>query len=200
MNTTRAAARILPIAARCDTPAPAATDLAHALLENGWTLSGVAVRTIHTARLTDASGLTIAVSSEAGDVRLDFNSEGRYLTEGVSRPAWYAEATAELPVEVLAAVVSANVVAFGDDREVGDVLTDAGWRQPYPGEPKWIGFDGAREVRCIDHELEATDLPWEIRQRAGRRVTIHASADTPAAVIAALALTQPTAHTTTGTG
>lgn len=189
MSTTPTAARTLPAATRCDTPAPAATDLAHALLENGWTLSGVAVRTIHTARLTDASGLTVAVSSEAGDVRLDFKSEGRYLAEGLSRPAWYAEATADLPVEVLAAVASANVAAFGDYREVGDVLTDAGWHQPHPGEPHWIGFDGAREVRWIDDEVETTTLPWEIRHRAGRPITVYASADTPPALIAAFALT-----------
>ena len=194
MNTTRTAARALLAAARRDTPAPAATDLAHALLESGWTLSGVAVRTIHTARLTDASGLTVAVSSEAGDVRMDFNSESRYLTKGLSRPAWYAEATSDLPVEVLAAVASANVAAFGDDREVGNVLTDAGWHRPYPGESKWIGFDGAREVCCIDDELEVTDLPWEIRHRAGRPITVYASADTPPALIAAFALTHTDAR------
>lgn len=180
--------------ARRDFPSPSATALARAMLDNGWHLAGAAVRIIHTARLADASGLTVAVSSEAGDVRLDFTSEGRYLAEGLSRPAWYAEATADLPIEVLAAVTSANVAAFGDDREVGDVLTDAGWRQPYPDEHTWIGFDGAREVCCIDDELEATDLPWEIRHRAGRPVTVYASADTPPAVIAAFALTHTDAR------
>lgn len=194
MNTTRAVARTAPSAAHCDTPAPAATNLAHALLESGWTLRGVAVRTIHTTRLTDDSGLTVAVSSEAGDVRLDFNSEGRYLAEGLSRPAWYAEATTDLPVEVLAAVTSANVAAFGDDREVGDVLTEAGWHQPHPGEPTWIGFDGAREVCRIDDELQATDLPWQIRHRAEHPITVHACADTPPALIAAFALTRTDAR------
>ena len=164
------------------------------MLDNGWTLTGANVRIIHTARLTDASGLTVAVSSEAGNVRLDFYSEGRYLAEGLSRPAWYAEATADLPIEVLAAVTSANVAAFGDDREVGGVLADAGWRQPHPGEPKWIDPGGAREVCCIDDEFEATDLPWEIRHRAGRPVTVYASADTPPALIAAFALTRTDAR------
>ena len=199
MNTIRVASRTVSTAGRCDTPAPAAADLAHALLEGGWTLSGVAVRVVHTARLMDDSGLAVAVSSEAGNVRLDFDSEGRYMADGLSRPAWHAEATADLPIEVLAAVTSANVAAFGDDREVGDVLLEAGWHQPYPGESRWIGFDGARDVCCIDDELEATDLPWEIRYRAGRPITVYASADTPAALIAAFALTTAPAHPVTPT-
>jgi len=185
---------------RDDAPAPAATDLAHNMLTNGWTLTGATVRVIHTAHLTDDAGLTIAVSSEAGKVRLDFDSEYRYFGDGLSRMAWHAEASRELPVEVLAAVTSANTAASDEDpTEVGNQLTAAGWSQPYPTEQKWISPAQDREVLLIDDELEDTPLPWQIRHKAGRPVTIHASADTPAAVIGALALTTTPAHTATRT-
>ena len=176
--------------ARRDIPAPAATDLAHNMLNNGWTLTGATVRIIHTAHLTDDSGLTIAVSSEAGKVRLDFYSEYRRLGGYLSRLAWHAEASHELPVEVLAAVTSANTAASDDDpTEVDDQLTTAGWSRASLLERKWISPNGDREVVFIDDELENTPLPWQIRHKAGRPVTIHASDDTPAAVIVAFALT-----------
>lgn len=166
-------------------PASAATKLAHSMLNNGWTLTGATVRVIHTAHLTDDAGLTIAVSSEAGKVRLDFDSEYRYP----ARLAWHAEATRELPVEVLAAVTSANTVASVDDpTEVADHLTAAGWSQPHPLDQRWLSPDKDCEVMFVG-ELENTPLPWQIHHKAGRPVTIHASEDTPAAVIAALAIT-----------
>ncbi|WP_194925816.1 hypothetical protein [Catenulispora pinisilvae] len=184
---------------RRDVPSPSATALARALLDNGWQLASVAVRVIHIASLTDGSGLTVAVSSEAGRVRLDFDSEYRYLRDGLSRLAWHAEASRELSIEVLAAVTSANTAATVDDpTEVADQLTTAGWSQPYPLEQKWISPDQDREVVFIDDELEDTPLPWEVRCKAGRPITIHASADTPAAVIVALALTTAPAHAATG--
>ena len=170
-------------------PSPSATALARAMLDTGWRLAGAAVRVIHTASLADGSGLTVAVSSEAGKVRLDFDSEYRYLACGLSRQPWHAEATGELPVEVLAAVTSANILASDDDpTEVDDVLTAAGWSRPYSLDRKWISPDEDREVLFID-ELEDTPLPWEVRHKAGRPVTVYASADTPPGVIAALALT-----------
>jgi hypothetical protein len=187
-------------ARRDDAPAPAATDLAHTMLNNGWTLTSATVRVIHTAHLTDDAGLTIAVSSEAGKVRLDFDSEYRFLSGGLSRMAWHAEATRELSVEVLAAVTSANTAASDEDpTEVGNQLTAAGWSQPYPLEQKWISPDQDREVLLIDDELEDTPLPWQISHKVGRPVTIHASEDTPAAVIVALALTTAPAHIATST-
>jgi hypothetical protein len=191
MNSNCSAAG--PITSRADrnAPAPAATDLAHDMLNSGWTFTSATVSIIHTARLTDDSGLTIAVSSEAGKVRLDFDSEYRRLDGYLSRLAWHAEATRELPVEVLAAVTSANTVANDEDpTDVGELLTTAGWSQPYPGERKWISPDQNREVRFFDDELEDTALPWQIRREAGRPVTVDASADTPATVIVALALTE----------
>ena len=185
---------------RRDFPSPSATALAHALLDTGWHLAGAAVRVIHTAALTDDSGLTIAISSEAGRVRLDLDSEHRYLADGLSRQPWHAEATGELPVEILAAVTSANTAASDDDpTEVTDQLTAAGWSQPHWLSRKWVSPDENREVTFNDHELENTTLPWQIRHKAGHPVTIHASADTPAAVIAALALTTTPAQTAIGT-
>lgn len=176
--------------ARRDTPAPAATDLAHNMLNNGWSLTGATVRVIHTAHLTDDSGLTVKVSSEAGKVRLDFHSEYRHLGGYLSRPAWHAEASRELPVEILAAVTSANIVASDDDpTEVDDQLTAAGWSRPSPWERTWVSPNEDRAVLLIDDELEDTPLPWQIRHKAGRPVTIRASDDTPAAVIVAFALT-----------
>lgn len=120
--------------------------------DTGWHLAGASVRVIHIATLADDSGLTIAVSSEAGKVRLNFDSEYRYLVCGLSRQPWHTEATREPPVEILAAVTSANIIASDD-------------------------------------ELEDTPLPWEVRHKAGRPVTVYASVDTPPGVIAALALT-----------
>ena len=173
-----------------DTPAPAATNLAHNMLNNGWTLTGATVRVIHTAHLTDDSGLTIAVSSEAGKVRLDFDSEYRHLGGYLSRSAWHAEASRELPIEVLAAITSANTAASDEDpTEVHDQLTAAGWSQPSLFEQRWISPGQDREVMLINDLLEDTTLPWQIRYKAGRPVTIHASDDTPAAVIVAFALT-----------
>jgi len=170
---------------RREAPASAATDLAHDMLDNGWTLTGATVRVIHAAHLADGSGLTVEVSSEAGQVRVAFDSEYRYP----ARLAWRAEATCELPVEILAAVTSANTVASVEDpTEVDDHLTAAGWSQPYLLDQKWVSPDKDREVTFIG-ELENTPLPWQIRRKAGHPVTIHASEDTPAAVIAALALT-----------
>ena len=172
-------------------PSPSATALARAMLDTGWCLAGVAVRVIHTASLTDGSGLTVAVSSEAGKVRLHFDSEYRYLTRDMSRQSWHAEATREVPVEVLAAVTSANVIASDEDPiEVADLLTAAGWSRPYSLDQKWITPDGDREVFFIDDELQDTPLPWEVRHKAGHPVTVYASGDTPSAVIAAFALTQ----------
>lgn len=131
------------------------------------------------------------MSAEAGAVRLDFDSEYRNLGGYLSRLAWHAEATRELPVEVLAAVASANAAASDDDpTDVGEMLTAAGWSQPYPDDRSWISPDEAREVQFIDDELVDTALPWLIRWKAGRPVTIDASADTPAAVIVAFALTE----------
>ena len=171
-------------------PSQSATALARAMLDTGWRLAGAAVRVIHTASLADGSGLTVAVSSEAGEVRLDFDSEYRYLACGLSRQPWHAEATGELPVEVLAAVTSANILASDDDpTEVDDVLTAAGWSRPYSPDRKWISPEEDREVVFIDDELEDTPLPWEVRHKAGRPVTVYASVDTPPGVIAALALT-----------
>jgi len=174
-----------------DAPVLAAADLAQALLDAGWTLTGTAVRVIHTARLGGDAGLTVAVSSEAGKVRLDFDSEYRNLGGYLSRLAWHAEATRELPVEVLAAVASANAAASDDDpTDVGEMLTAAGWSQPYPSDRSWISPDEGREVHFIDDELVDTTLPWLIRCKAGRPVTVDASVDTPAAVIVAFALTE----------
>ncbi|MEY9859779.1 hypothetical protein ABH935_005412 [Catenulispora sp. GAS73] len=188
-NCTTAAGPIASAAGR-NAPAPAATDLAHDMLNSGWTFASATVRVIHTARLTDGSGLTVAVSSEAGKVRLDFNSEYRRLDGYLSRPAWHAEATRELPVEALAAVASANAVANDEDpTDLGEVLTAAGWSQPHPSERKWISPDQDREVMLFDDQLEDNALPWRIRRTAGRPVTVHASDDTPTAVILALALT-----------
>ena len=195
MNTTRVPAHTAPATARCDTPAPAATDLAHNMLSTGWTLTGATVRVIHTAHLTDDSGLTVAVSSEAGKVCLNFDSEYRDLGGYLSRSAWHAKASRELPVEILAAVASANTAASDEDpTEIGETLTAAGWSQPSPYESKWISPGGNREVILIDDELESTLLPWQVRCKAGRPVTINASDDTPAAVIVAFALTHTDAR------
>lgn len=176
---------------RRDAPARAATDLAHNMLRHGWALTGATVRVIHTAHLTNDSGLTIAVSSEAGKVRLDFHSEYRRLDGYLSRLAWHAEADRELPVEVLAAVSSANTASSDKDpTDVGETLTAAGWSQPSPSDCRWVSPYGDREVAFIDDELEAPPLPWQVGHKAGWPVTIHASDDTPAAVIIALALTE----------
>jgi hypothetical protein len=174
--------------ARHDGPAPAATDLAQGMLENGWILSGVAVRVIHTAALTDDSGLTIAVSSEAGKIRLDFTSEHQFLAGGLSRQAWHAEATGELPVEVLAAVSSANTAASDDDIFVGDLLIAAGWKEC---ETEWTSPDKTGLVFHLNPD-EGADLPWQIQHTSGRPVTIRMSEDTPSSVIAAFALTDAT--------
>jgi hypothetical protein len=182
-------------AGRDDAPALAATDLAHKMLNNGWTLTGATVRVIHTAHLADDSGLTVAVLSEAGKVRLDFDSEYRRLGGYLARMAWHAEATRELPVEVLAAVTSANTIANDDDpTDVTETLTAAGWSRPYATDRKWISPNEDREVVFLDDEIEDAPLPWEIRHKAGRPVTIRADADTPAAVIIALALTDAAAR------
>jgi len=174
-----------------DAPVLAAADLAQALLDAGWTLTGTAVRVIHTARLGGDAGLTVAVSSEAGKIRLDFDSEYRNLGGYLSRLAWHAEATRELPVEVLAAVASANAAASDDDpTDVGEMLTAAGWSQLHSDDRSWTSPDETREVQFIDDELVDTTLPWSIRCEAGRPVTIDASADTPAAVIVAFAVTE----------
>lgn len=160
------------------------------MLSNGWSLTGAAVRVIHTAQLSDDTGLSVAVSSEAGEVRLGFSAEYRRLGDCLPCHVWHAEATRELPVEVLAAVSSANAATSDDDpTEVADELTVAGWSQPYPPERKWISPCRDREVVFIDDELDDTPLPWQIRRKAGRPVTIHATDGTPAAVIVALALT-----------
>ena len=193
MSTTNRPASMNPTKAevRRDAPASAAADLAQGLLDAGWTLTGTAVRVIHTAHLGGDAGLTVAVSSEAGKVRLDFDSEYRRFGGYLSRSAWHAEATREMPVEVLAAVASANAAASDDDpTDVGEMLTAAGWSQPYPSDPSWISPDEDREVQFIDDEFVDTTLPWLIRWKAGRPVTIGASADTPAAVIVAFALTE----------
>jgi hypothetical protein len=170
-------------------PATAAADLARSLHDSGWILTGAAVRTIHTACLTDASGLTVGVSSEAGQTSLDFESEYRAHRD-TRRQAWYGHATRELPAEVLAAVASANAIAFDDDEtEVGELLTAAGWSRPHPHDHQWTSPDQTREVVFIDDELEYTDLPWRIRWLTDRPAAVSASQDAPAQIIAAFALT-----------
>lgn len=188
--TTPRSIRAVP---RTFEPAPAAAHLARVLLDNDWTLSGVEVRVIHNASLTDHSGLTITVSSEAGQARLDFYSEYRRIDDHLTRQPWHAQATRELPVEILASITSANTIASDDDpTDLHETLTAAGWSRPYPLEQKWISPGQDREVVFIDDEIEDTPLPWQIRHTAGRPVTFHASEDTPTAVILAVALTDLT--------
>jgi hypothetical protein len=177
--------------ARADLGGDAAL-LASSLDTNGWIQTGARVRTIHTVCYTDASGLTVALSCENGTTRLDFESEYRAV-DGGRRYAWYGEATRELPAEVLAAVASANAIAFdagqGDEPQVRDLLSAAGWQQPDPEEQAWLSPDGTREVEFIDDECVSTDLPWRVRHTVGRPVAVSACEDTPAQVIAAFALT-----------
>lgn len=174
-----------------DAPALSAVCLAHTMLDTGWTLAAASVRVVHTASLADGSGLTVAISAEAGRVRLGFTSEYRE-SEGLRRLSWIAESDRELPGEVLAAVASANNISFddGDDGPtVEDLLNSAGWHRHHPDEDAWLSPDGTREVVLLDEDLEYTDLPWEIRRRAGTPVTIRTCTSTPALVIAAFALT-----------
>lgn len=179
----------MPIATSTHRDDVADAHLARTLHDSGWILTGAVVRTIHTICLTDDSGLTVGVSSEAGQVSLDFESEYRARGDA-RRQAWYGHATRDLPAEVLAAVASANAIAYGDDQpEVGELLIAAGWSRPHPQDLKWTRPDQTREVVLIDDELELTDLPWRIRYLTDRPATVSASEGTPAQVIAAFALT-----------
>jgi hypothetical protein len=178
---------------RRDFPSPTATALARTLLDTGWHLSGAAVRVIHTAALADESGLTIALTSEAGKVRLDFDA-----APGGCRASWRATSDAALPVEILAAVSAANRSAADRDATtraeatVGDVLTDAGWRRV--GTDHWASSTAKAHVYRIHEGLDDSDaLCWRIR-RPGLSAVICASDDIPPTVIAAFALTEAPAR------
>lgn len=167
-----------------------AADLARTLHRSGWSLTGASVRVIHTARLSDESGLNVTISSEAGRVRLDFDSEYRHMDGVGSRSAWHAQTTGALSGPVLAAVASANVIAFDgtDGAEIAELLAAGGWQRSNTLERAWASPDSTREVVRED-EITTTELPWEIRFRSGPPLTVYASSDTPPAVIAAFALT-----------
>lgn len=175
--------------ARTDDPAPAAAELARTMLTAGWVLSGVEVRIIHTAKLTSVSGLVVTISSEAGRLRVELDSEYLHLGDGVARQAWHAQTNQAMPIDVLEAVAAANAsaAALHDEDTVAALLHAAGWLQRQ--EHEWIAPDGPGEVAFWDDHLEHIDLPWRIR-RPGQ-AEIAASHDTPAVVIAALALTPP---------
>lgn len=196
MNATTRPTHPNPAAstAASDGLAPAAAELAHDLLESGWTLTGAAVRVIHTASITDAAGLTVRVSSETGRIRLSFDAAP--LTNpatGRFRTAWRAKADGPLPVGVLAAASAANARATNHDHAfVGDLLTAAGWQ--YVGHDHWAALDKTAEVWRVNEDLDDEGpLRWRIH-RPHLCLDVHACDDTPAAVIAALALT-PTAGT-----
>lgn len=169
---------------RHDFPSPSATALARTLLDTGWHLSGAAVRVIHTAALADGSGLTIAVTSEAGKVRLDFDA----APDGY-RPSWRATANAALPVEILAAVSAANRAATScDETTTGDLLAAAGWRRV--GPVHWASPTLKAQVQRVYEGLEDNGTPrWQIRRPALSTV-ICACDDTPPTVITAFALAE----------
>lgn len=166
---------------RHDFPSPSATALARTLLDTGWHLSGAAVRVIHTAALEDESGLTIAVTSEAGKVRLDFSAD----PDGY-RSSSRASADAALPFKVLGAVSAANSAATDHhEATTGGLLMAAGWRRI--GTDHWASPTTKAQVHRPYEGLEDSGaLRWRIR-RPDLSALISACDNTPPAVIAALA-------------
>ena len=90
---------------------------------------------------------------------------------------------------MLATASAANAQATnGDGAFVGDLLTAAGWQ--HIGHDHWTAPDNTAEVWRVNEDLDDEGpLRWRIH-RPHLSTDVHACDDTPAAVIAALALTR----------
>lgn len=161
--------------------------LIRTLLDAGWTLTEGNQQPTHAFRPAQDSGLTVWMSTGSGIGHLQLDAERRRLEDGTVRAPWKAEVLGKLPVAVLAAVAEANARHCHPGAEPGALLGPAGWDRS-PNWPRdWTAPDEERELSWIDDDMDEPNY-WCI-QRYDLQAEISASADTPADVIAAFALT-----------
>lgn len=189
--------------ATADTPAhviaaaASTTDLVQTLLDSGWIRATGSTAPEHALRPAAGAGLTLRVPA-ALDEPLVLEADRRHLSDGTIWPPWHAEVYWRLPAAMLAAIAAADADPCAAATEPGDLLAEAGWNRSPLRHREWSAPDSDRELLYFDSEGSGT---WSIvrhdlavsedvaKATGDSIVAITASADTPANVIAAFALT-----------
>lgn len=174
------------------TEAPAEA-LLQPLLDSGWTPADNSARLL---RAAEGAGLTLRLPTTA-DECLVLEAEPRRRGDGGIQPAWRVEVCWWLPVAALAAVAAAHADPSDPATELADLLVPAGWNRSELRHRDWHGPE--RELQYVDGDPEGSGTwciqRWDLEvgedyidATGDCGIAIAASADTPANVIAALAI------------